>query len=105
MTPLQAIAMLDRQLARHGQTVTLARGASSVTIPGFVRGFRPEELVGDIQQGDLSAVLSPTNLGDFPVPVQHNDKLTVAGAVKNVESAEHVCMLDQLVRINLVVRG
>jgi hypothetical protein len=106
MTPVQAIAQLDRQLAKHGQTVVLTRsGSDPITMAAFVRGYKPEDLVGDIQQGDLSVILSPTNIGAFPVPVREGDKVSVAGAVKNVQSAEHVRMLDQLVRINLTVRG
>lgn len=105
MTPTAAIAMLDRQLAVEGQTVTLDRDGVTVQLPAFVRGYRPEELIGDIRQGDIAVVVSPTGLGTFSLPVRRNDKLTIAGAVKNVEAAEHLRMQDQLVRINLTVRG
>ena len=108
MTPAQAIGMLDRQIAKHGQTVIVRRAGNTpveVTVKAFVRNFKPAELVGDIRQGDASVILSPTGMDSFPFPVQRGDKVVIVGATRNVEWAEHVMLADQLVRINLVVRG
>lgn len=108
MTPAQAIGMLDRQLAKHGETLSLRRGGTpplSVNGRGFVRAFKPQDLVGEVQQGDTMVVLSPNSVGMFPIPILQGDKIVVAGRVKNVEAAEHVRMLDQVVRINVQVRG
>lgn len=105
MTPAQAVAMLDKQLRAHGETVTARRlPAADIPSRGFVRGYKPADLVGDIKQGDLRVTLSPTGLAAI-LPFKAGDKVLVAGAVKNVEQAEHVRMLDQIVRINLRVRG
>jgi hypothetical protein len=105
MTPAQAIAMLDDQIARHGQTLKFKRGAAAmVPMRGFVRGFKPSELVGTLTQGDRSIVLSPKALGTFGVP-RALDKVVIADTSATVQSAESVHMDDVLVRINLIVRG
>ena len=113
MTPAQAIAMLDRQIAQHGQTVKLVRlvpngTAIEATVKGFVRGYRPDELAGGIQQGDSSIVLSPTQLAATAfasAPVRANDKAETNGRRRNVQMADPVYINDVLVRINLQVRG
>lgn len=107
MTPASAIAMLDRTVARHGQTVILRRGDTDTTVRAFVRNYRPDELVNGIQQGDTSLVLSPTQVADTPfaASIQRNDKVVIGGRVRNVQGADPVLIADQLVRINLLVRG
>jgi len=105
VTPADAIAKLDGQIAKHGQTVTLTRGASTITLQAFVRAYQAQELVGPVQQGDTHVSLSPSGLGGFPLPVRQGDKAIIAGATRNIENAEPVRMQDILVRINLRVRG
>lgn len=107
MTPAEAIADLDAELRDSGQTVTLRRGGANGNARAFVRGYRLEELVGGIVQGDREAVLSPTGL---PVPFnsappKRGDVVVIDGRAVSVESAELVRMDDVLVRLNLQVRG
>lgn len=108
MTPEHAIAKLQRQLARHGQNVDLRKIVNGQTQSealaqrAFVRGYKPEELVGQIQQGDRNVVLLP----DLPaVALKKGDKIVIAGAAANVEVAEIVRMNDVPVRMNVRVRG
>jgi hypothetical protein len=108
MTPGASIAMLDRNIARHGQTVLLRRGSTEVTVRAFVREYKPDEIVGPIGQGDSNVVLSPTQIVGTPfatAPLARNDKVVVRGRVRNIEAADPVLLDDQLVRINLQVRG
>ncbi|MCC0809190.1 hypothetical protein FPV16_23835 [Methylobacterium sp. W2] len=109
MTPSGAIAMLDRQIAAHGQPVTLKRlsPAFSGDLRVFFRGYKPDELAGGIQQGDSTAVLSPTGLSSisFPGLPKVNDKLTVSGRVRNIQAVEPVEIDGVLVRVNLWLRG
>jgi hypothetical protein len=107
MKPASAIAMLDRTVARHGQTVILRRGDTEFNILAFVREYRPDELVGGILQGDSNVVLSPTQIAGTPfeASIQRNDKVVIRGRVRNVQGAAPVLIADQLVRINLQVRG
>lgn len=118
MTPRQAIAQLDRQLARNGQDVALVRVVAdgddftSTKIRAFVRGYRPNELTGGIQQGDTLVVLSPTGL---PAPfnglddpdtfLRRGDRVEVAGRSPRIEYVDPVLLDGVQVRINLLVRG
>lgn len=126
MTPAQAIAMLDRQLAANGEDVTLQRwGGSplavqaSCTVRAFVRGYRPNELIAGsgIIQGDTMATISPTQItaagwpgdyadavGDAQVPRQ-GDRLVVAGRTRVVQAAAPIYMNGTLVRVELQARG
>lgn len=112
MTPATSIAALDRQIARHGQTVLLRKGSAAngdadKPIRAFVRGYDPEELSGGIQQGDSTMILSPTALAasGFAGPIKRLDRVTIAGRLRTIEVANPVTMDDQVVRIECWVRG
>ena len=124
MDAAQASSLLRRQIDQHGEPVTLRRivagGNHDLSLPAFVRGFKPDQIAAGVQQGDRSAVLHPDDVvvatwlsgvavqpGENPdrrVP-KKGDKLVVAGRVCNIEAAEGVYLETALVRINLVVRG
>ena len=115
MTPTQAIAQLDRQIAKSGEPVVLRRivaNGPDITRPfrAFVRGYRPDELVGGIDQGDTLVVLSPTNLpAEFAdadaTRLRQNDLIEIGGKERNVEYVDPVRLNGALVRINVLVRG
>jgi hypothetical protein len=109
MTPQQAIAMLDNQLSQHGQPVVVRRGNPSTTLPttGFVRGYKPSEIVGLLKQGDSNIVLSPTGLtGDFATTIPNDtDRIDIAGQTKKIVSVESIRIGTTMVRLNLLVRG
>ncbi|MCP1200058.1 hypothetical protein [Notoacmeibacter sp. MSK16QG-6] len=113
MTPARAIAMLDRQIARHGETVTLKRvapNAPAVThdVKAFMRGYSAEELIGGIAAGDSEIALSPTSLAgsafEAALP-ERGDQVTAAGRLRRIEFAVPVRLDGTLVRMNLTVRG
>lgn len=118
-------AALDRALAIAGEPVVLRRqyGVNpntfvEVECRAFVRGYRPQELVGGISQTDIFVILSPTEIErakwpggsglssttDPRVP-RKNDKLTVRGAQRNVEAAGPIYVRGELVRIEMRVIG
>jgi hypothetical protein len=134
MTPAEATAMLRRQLAAHGQDVTLQRvtqGAGGTQIKykvecrAFVRGYRPDELVGGILQGDSKVTLSAAEIEEqgWPgpqsskVPVgqdlskqdmrvpRKGDDIYIAGKLRNVEVGVPIYLDNVLVRIELMARG
>lgn len=107
MSPDQAIAALDRQIALHGQDVVLRRGATDYSMRGWVRGYRPDELAGGIQQGDSDVVLSPTGLAaaGFVGAPKRLDVIVTAGRARRVEYADPVQIGGKTVRHNLQVRG
>lgn len=113
MTPAAAIAMLDRQLEQHGQTITLRRGKSeaptaTVTLKGFVTGFKADEIVpgSGISQNDDKVILSPSSLGAWPGAAPGKDdwceingkfRAVIVGRVRKID--------DVIVRIELQVKG
>lgn len=108
MTPAETIASLDAQLAEHGQDIVLRKGgtiAGQKTVPAFVRGYRPNELVGLIKQGDKKVTISATALAGFGEPGEiaaaffDQKHRTVQG------EPEIIRLANTLVRVNLTVRG
>lgn len=105
MTPSKAIAMLDRQIAAHGQTIALRRGsAAQHNARAVVRGFKPEQFVGLVTQADRHVIISPTALGAFGIPME-NDEVAIAGRIGRVQAdVEPIHIDDVLVRVNMRVR-
>lgn len=124
MTPTQAVAALDRHLAAHGEDVILRRGLGTQQVPvdapvrAFVRGLRPEEIVGSLTQTASKVVLSPTDIeaaqwpgaqagtivGDPRVP-RRGDKVVIQGRARAVEFAAPIYLGGELTRIELTVLG
>lgn len=107
MTPSQAIGMLDRQIAKHGENVgwavtTAGLAGTPTTVRAFVRDFRPDQLVGAVIQGDTRVILSPTGLAGT---IKKNDKIIIASRTRNVQFIEEKRLNNTLVRIELLVRG
>lgn len=112
MTPAAAIAMVDRWLARTGETVALRRygadpGVPEVEIAGiraFVRSVRADELIAGVDQTGFSIVLSPTGLAAI-LPMAKGDKIVIAGRERNIEQPRPIRMADTLVRIDVLASG
>ena len=109
MTPADAIGMLDRELARHGQNIgfhvmTSGEPDAGVMLRAFVRGFKADELVGGVDQQDKKIVLSPSDTLVIP---KQGDRVMIGGTqAYNVEAPANVIrMQDVIVRIELQVRG
>jgi hypothetical protein len=116
MTPADAIAMLDRQIAEHGQTVTFerlvgtgptaTRQGGGVQIAAHVRTLREDELIAGMTQNDLMVIVSPTGLDgwQFGIPIK-GDKVVVDGVSRNIELPQPIKIAGTLVRLNLKVKG
>ena len=102
MTPQSAIAMLDRQIAAHGQDISFRSGSTTHSARGFVRGYKPEQLVGLITQQDRSVIVSPSSLAGY-VPTAQDDFQTM-GQLGKVVAAEPIAVAGVIVRWNLTVR-
>jgi hypothetical protein len=112
MSAAQEIAKLDRQIAKKGQTVSLRKstavdGAQDRPIRAFVRGYKPDELAGGVQQGDSTVIISPTALAasGFTGSIKRNDVIVVSERARRVEVANLVTMDDQTVRIEVWIKG
>lgn len=126
MSPDQLVADLDSTLADIGEDITLQRLVGTQEIPigvdcrAFVRGYAPDELVGAIMQNDRQLVISPTEIinegwpgpnssatptdRDRRVPIK-GDRVIIQGKKHSVEAATGIYVRDELVRIEMRVRG
>lgn len=108
MTPAEAIAMLNEQIAAHGQSILVKErhdgSSQTLSARAFVRGFKAAELVGGLMQGDSMVVLSPTTLAAWTGGVKTGHFIEIAGVTRSVKSIETVRMDDVVVRINVQVR-
>lgn len=85
MTPAQARSATDRALANHSRLIirhyTLEGIQSRPFVEGEVRGrirkYEPQEIVGEVQQGDLKAVISATDYEGhgFPGLLRKGDRI------------------------------
>lgn len=108
MTPAAAIAALDRQLAKHGQTVILRRGNTTTgqaTVKAFVRGVKADDMAGEVTQTDRTVVMSPSDLTTFGEPDASVLAVIDGKPSKIVGKPELIRINDVLVRINMVVKG
>lgn len=113
MTPAQAIASLDRQLAVHGEAIKLRRGSKDVPITviavtGFVRGYKASDVVpgSGISQLDSKVIVSPTDLAAWPSPLPvDGDWCEIDGQFRQIVSFDHLKIANTVVRIELQVKG
>lgn len=114
MTPAEAIGALDRQLARHGQKVTVRRYLAPsgdprpktelADINGFVRAVKADELVGDVKATSRNVTLSPTDILSL-WPLDDSDKLVIDEMECAVQAVKPKFLNNELVRCDLVVMG
>lgn len=116
MTPEVAIAMLDRQLAKHGSDVEMYRIVGSgpsatkqglgVAIRAHVRTLKDYEVTAGLTQDDHMVILSPTSFASWlPGKPQKGDKIMLEGLPCNVEVPRPIRINGTLVRLELKVKG
>ena len=106
-TPAAMIARLDAALVRRGQNVILRTGNTTVgqiTIRARVRGYKPSEVIGIIQQGDSKVVVSASSLITFGMPTTAGF-VVVNGVPRRIISVVPIQPGGTLVRVDLQVRG
>lgn len=104
------------QIDRYGQDVTVRRrvgtGATfdpSVSVKGKVHHYRPEELVGGIDQGDRRVTIAPAELvsagwdtGDAP---RKGDQIVIDSKVSTVQGCDVRYVSGVEARYDIWVRG
>ncbi len=119
LTPVERRDRLDRALAEKGEDGVLRRrigtGSSFVEVPCrvFLRGYKPEQMVGGLTQQDAQAVISasPILASTFPGAAggtrwpKVNDLLLVQGRSRNVQATATIFIGPEPVRIEMTVRG
>lgn len=76
MTPERARAMYAREMAKHGEPVTITRGSQSTTGIGRIVTESSGTLTDSVQQKRLQAVVLADGLGFEPAEA---DAVTMAG--------------------------
>lgn len=106
MTPAGAIALLDRQIAAHGEAITITRGATTQAARAFVRRAVVDPIVAgaDAAQATTMLVLSPTGLSAITAPAR-GDIVTLGGRDAFLDEAEPIRIADTIIRWNLKVKG
>nr|WP_314074428.1 hypothetical protein [uncultured Roseococcus sp.] len=81
-----------RMLARYGRPMELRRRAGkseeliSVERRGKDSAYKPTELVGLVQQGDLKVVIGP-DLGPITAPLKKPDQILIDGRPYTIQGA------------------
>ena len=119
MTPDSARAALASQLAEHGEDVVLKRrigtGATfdQVTVRAFIRGFRPDELVGGITQQDSRIIMGqeeilaagwPMTAGGFAWP-RNGDFILIGGQQRAITAGTAIRLGGEIVRLEATAKG
>ena len=121
------LSLLNRDLAREGQQVTLRRVSGvapsttnvDVSVRAFVRSPTSSELDSGVAQTDSMVIMSPTEIATAGWPAgesasstvadpslpRRDDKILISGRWRNVEHVNPFVIDDTLVRIELQVRG
>lgn len=109
MSPDEARGMYARAMSRAGETVTFRRitGGTPSDLAGvrvYVRGYRPEELVGGIQQGDREVIALASDVTYTP-ELRAGDKVLFSGRLHNIETVNPRRVQGETVAYELRVRG
>jgi hypothetical protein len=94
MSPEQVAAQYRAAMARHGETVTLARPKVNGTFgPVLARAtnYRADGPMYDLQQGERMFIVLADDVASsgFPLPFKPNaDKLTSSGDVLTIKSVD-----------------
>lgn len=88
MNAAEAFAQHRAFLAEIGEDVIIRRiGVPDVTVRARVVGYKPDELVGPIVQGDVKIIALVDTLGDR-LPLTTNDSAVVRGKVKRIKGVD-----------------
>lgn len=89
---MPTVSRVAARIQLEGEPVVFTKADNSVsaTVKAFVRGYTPEELVGDVAQGDRVLRVAPGDLaaqGWSDAPDQP-DRVTIGGQTAVVQSTE-----------------
>lgn len=100
-------------MTAHGQTATLRLSLGTtpptftdVPVRVFIRDYRPEQLVGALQQGDRSAIVRNREfaVGAHRAP-RKGDRLVASGVTYTVQAVETRLLGDVVIRHDMTIRG
>ncbi len=108
-----AAAKVAKALSRYGQPMTLRRrvGTGSTFVSVVVRGvdqdYKPDEIVGDIAQGDKRITISNAEiaLANWPGPPRRGDAVLMEGRLWTVQGSDARTLSSTILAHVLHVRG
>lgn len=104
-------ADVARLVAKHGESVTLRRGDPpgnvDVAVKARVTGFAPDELVGEIKQGDRRVVIANAEIvaAAWPGPPKIGDRLIIGGKIFTIAAPDTRKIGDDICGHWLVAKG
>lgn len=111
MTPEAARAMYSRQIDQHGETIILRRvGSTDASVKARAAGYRPDELIAPVQQGDTKviALAEDVETSGFPVPFRERfDHILIGGKDTVIQAVDTMTrrVAGTLVAYEIRVRG
>jgi len=111
--PTTTAARIIDMLERRGRFMSLRRRVGTtatfteVAVRGVARGYRPEELVGSIAQGDREVIISNAEIeaAGWPGPPRRGDIIVIDGVTTTVQAPDTRRLLAETVGHILQVRG
>jgi hypothetical protein len=101
-----------RHLAAKGRPMTLRRQTANnpavytdLAVIGFLRSYRPQEMQGDVRQGDAEVALTNDELGAVGVAPRARDLILIDGRTWAIQNATPVYDGLALAGFTLWVRG
>ena len=86
--------MYRRMLKLAGSAVELRRGsgdnASRCTLKAKLAGYKPQELTGEVQQGDTKVIFMAEDVAAFPLPIKakSTDAIYLDGRKMTVQAVD-----------------
>ncbi|MEY9436564.1 hypothetical protein [Bradyrhizobium elkanii] len=125
MTPDESIDQHIRALEENGETVLVRRYAGvgparavvkEAAVLAKVKGYQPQDIVGEIQQGDRHVILLNEPAAAVPtgkvalstmLPLSKRDFLVIAGAEVSIEAVDDATrrIQGQVIAFEIQVRG
>jgi hypothetical protein len=125
VTPDESLDQHIRALEENGETVLVRRYAGvgparavakEAAVLAKVKGYQPEDIVGEIQQGDRHVILLNDPAAAVPtgkvalstmLPLSKRDFLVIAGAEVSIEAVDDATrrIQGQVIAFELQVRG
>ncbi len=107
MTPAEAREIYIGELEAHGESITLRRLPSTdIAVRARVTGYKPDEIGGDIMQGDRKVIVFADDV-TFDPPLRRGDKVVVRGALLNIAVVDDNTrrIAGELIAYELAARG
>lgn len=103
----------EAKITQYGQQVVLRRLTGTclmptdVTLFAVVRGYQPQQLVGNVAEGDRRVIIGNKAIlaAGWPGPPKPDDQVVIDGRSTNIIAAPSITLDGEIVRYDIQVRG